>query len=98
MIKMIVEIEEDIYEQIKTHHLPDVVMNACTYAITHGTVLPEKSSEDCVSKQAVIDTIKSMQNANPSYWYSGDMVDREDLIEEINELSSVIPTEKERQS
>jgi hypothetical protein len=28
--------------------------------------------------------IESLQNANPSYWYSGDMVDREEVIEIID--------------
>ena len=29
--------------------------------------------------------IKALSNANPSYWYSGDMVEREDVLEIINE-------------
>lgn len=28
--------------------------------------------------------IKSLQNANPSYWHSGDMVDRDDVFEIID--------------
>lgn len=28
--------------------------------------------------------IKSLQNANPSYWHSGDMVDREEVLEIID--------------
>lgn len=28
--------------------------------------------------------IKSLQNANPSYWHSGDMVDRDDVLEIID--------------
>lgn len=28
--------------------------------------------------------IKSLQNANPSYWHSGDMVDRDDVFDIID--------------
>lgn len=29
--------------------------------------------------------IKSLSNANPSYWHSGDMVEREEVLEIIDE-------------
>lgn len=31
--------------------------------------------------------IKSLQNANPSYWHSGDMVDREEVLEIIDKYT-----------
>lgn len=54
--------------------------------------LEQQPSEDCVSRQAVLDEIKSMSNANPSYWNHCDVVDREDLIDSIKDLPSVTPT------
>lgn len=33
--------------------------------------------------------IKSLQNANPSYWHSGDMVDRDDVLEIIDKYMGV---------
>lgn len=51
--------------------------------------LEQEPSGDLISRQAVIDIIKSMSNANPSYWNKCDVVDREDLIDEISELPSV---------
>ncbi len=50
-----------------------------------------KECEDCVSRKAVIDEIKSMSNANPSYWNKCDVIDREDLIDGIQTLQSVTP-------
>jgi hypothetical protein len=32
--------------------------------------------------------IKALSNANPSYWYSGDMVDRDDVIEIIDKYKA----------
>lgn len=32
--------------------------------------------------------IKALSNANPSYWHSGDMVDREDVLEIIDKYKS----------
>lgn len=52
----------------------------------------QPSYEDCVSRQAVLDEIKSMSNTNPSYWATCDVIDREDLIDSIKDLPSVTPT------
>ena len=51
----------------------------------------EQQSDDCVSRQAVLDEIKSMSNANPSYWATCDVIDREDLIDNIQALPPVTP-------
>jgi hypothetical protein len=32
--------------------------------------------------------IKALSNANPSYWHSGDMVDRDDVIEIIDKYKA----------
>lgn len=34
------------------------------------------------------DEIESLQNANPSYWHSGDMVDRDAVFDIINKYKS----------
>jgi len=54
--------------------------------------LEQQPSDDCVSRQAVLDEIKSMSNANPSYWATCDVIDREDLIDNIQALPPVTPT------
>ena len=50
--------------------------------------------EELISRQAVLDEIKSMSNANPSYWNHCDVVDREDLIDNIQALPPVTPTHR----
>jgi hypothetical protein len=32
--------------------------------------------------------IKALSNSNPSYWHSGDMVDRDDVLEIINKYKA----------
>ena len=49
----------------------------------------QEPCEDAVSRQAVLDLIKSMSNANPSYTHTCDVVDREDLLDMVSELPSV---------
>ena len=56
--------------------------------------LEQQTSDDCVSRQAAINEIKSMSNANPSYWATCDVIDREDLIDNIQALPPVTPTQK----
>jgi hypothetical protein len=34
--------------------------------------------------------IKALSNANPSYWHSGDMVDRDDVIEIIDKYKAEV--------
>lgn len=54
-----------------------------------------KPCEDCISRQAVIKTIKEMPNANPSYTHTCDVVDQQDLIDSIDDLPSVTPQASE---
>lgn len=56
--------------------------------------LEQQPSEDCVSRQAVLDEIKSMSNANLSYWNHCDVIDREVLIDGIQSLPPVSPTQE----
>jgi len=56
--------------------------------------LKQMPCEDAISRQAVIDVIESMSNANPSYWNTCNVVDRGNLIDEIMELPSVTPQPK----
>ena len=53
--------------------------------------LEQEPCEDAISRQAVIDIIKSLHNANPSYWNTCDVVDRECALDEITALPSVQP-------
>ena len=57
-------------------------------------VRPQEPCEDAISRQAVLDVIKSMSNANPSYWNVCDVVDRKDLIDEVEQLLPVTPQSK----
>lgn len=50
-----------------------------------------KPCGNAVSRSEVIKTIKEMSNANPSYTHTCDVVDRQDLIDSIDELPSVTP-------
>lgn len=49
---------------------------------------------DYISRQAVLEVVKSMPNDNPSYWHTCDVIDREDTLDEIEGLPSVTPTER----
>lgn len=60
----------------------------------NNQMFSQPTSDDCVSRQAVLDEIKSMSNANPSYWNHCDVVDREDLIDGIQSLPPVTPTHR----
>lgn len=44
---------------------------------------------DCLSREEVIDVIKELPNANPSYWNKCDVIDRADLIYLFERLESV---------
>lgn len=80
----------DIMRSYDIDSIESRLMTALNMAIK---VLDQEPSGDLISRQAVIDVIKSMSNANPSYWNKCDVVDREDLIDEISELPSVKPQE-----
>ena len=48
--------------------------------------------EELLIPASVLDKIRaeieSLQNANPSYWHSGDMVDRDDVFDIINKYKA----------
>ena len=62
--------------------------NHCDYKIQK---LEQQPSDDCISRQTVLDEVKSMPNVNPTYWIICDVVDRENLIDGIQSLPSVTP-------
>ena len=49
---------------------------------------------DLIDRQAVLEVVKSMPNDNPSYWNTCDVINREDTLDEIENLPSVTPTER----
>ena len=53
--------------------------------------LEQEPCEDAISRRAVLNEVKSMSNANPSYWATCDVIDRENLIDSIKDLPSVKP-------
>ena len=46
-----------------------------------------KNCADCVLDKIKAE-IKALSNANPSYWHSGDMVEREDVLEIIDKYKA----------
>ena len=48
--------------------------------------------EEALKQESVLDKIKaeieSLKNANPSYWNSGDMVEREEVLEIIDKYKA----------
>jgi len=52
----------------------------------------ELKKNPIVIERAVLDKIKaeieSLSNANPSYWHSGDMVEREDVLQIIDKYKA----------
>ena len=55
----------------------------------------ERMTEDrAVSLNAVINILKHKPNANPSYWNTCDVIDRQDTIDDVMELPSVTPQQQ----
>ncbi len=89
-LELLKQIEKDIHVcSIESTLLDDAKSCAIHSAIEE---LEQQPSEDCVSRQAVLDEIKLMSNANPSYWTTCNVIDREDLIDSIKDLPPVTPT------
>ena len=47
-----------------------------------------------ISLNAVINILKHKPNANPSYWNTCDVIDRQDTIDDVMELPSVTPQQQ----
>lgn len=54
-------------------------------AIKEGTPLPNVKADVLDKIRA---EIKALSNANPSYWHSGDMVEREDVLDIIDKYKA----------
>ena len=73
-MKLVIDIPDYDIEQIKEcYEEHDIVESTYSY-IYHGQPLSEILDK-------IRAEIKALSNANPSYWHSGDMVERDDVLE-----------------
>lgn len=56
--------------------------------VTDETIKAIRMAIKALEQQSILDKIRAeiklLSNANPSYWHSGDMVDRDDVLEIID--------------
>ena len=50
---------------------------------------------DLIFKKDIVDIIKKMPNDNPSYWNSCDVVDSQELLDDIDNVPTIIESNKE---
>ena len=90
-MKLIIEIDEAIYNnpELITNASPeyDQILSHMAYAVKNGT--PYNPSGDCISREALKEEIQHLGNANPSYWNKCDVVDRQDVLDEIDNAQAV---------
>ena len=77
-MKYVIEISEDEYDGIvKSNYPNDQIVGELIYAVKNGKPLDAVLGE-------IRAEINSLSNANPSYWHSGDMVEREEALDIID--------------
>lgn len=76
-MKLVIEIDEARFKDIQ--RIAGVQLKS-NYFQTAEQIIA--SGSDVLDK--IKDEIKALSNANPSYWHSGDMVDRDDVLEIID--------------
>lgn len=74
-MKLIIDIPENVKAKI------DDNINACDLDIYDCVMIAVKNG---IPLDKIRAEIESLQNANPSYWHSGDMVEREEVFEIID--------------
>ena len=90
-MKLMIEVPDSFYSDLKENRI-DLGAIGCQLLldkVKNGTPLEE--CNDAISRQAAIEVIKSMSNANPSHWNNCDVIDRENTLDEIEELPPVTP-------
>lgn len=73
----------------KGYLLPNEVENTLAKAVKAAIPLPKghgRYKADVLDK--IGSEIASLSNTNPSYWHSGDMVDREDVMDIIDKYKA----------
>lgn len=77
-MKYAIEISEEEYAGIvKSNYPNDQLVGSLIYAVKNGEPLDAVLGE-------IRAEINSLSNANPSYWHSGDMVEREEALDIID--------------
>ena len=95
-MKLIIDIPEDVYTRLFDNEiaLDDVceMARALRLGIPHETVTEFADRCRECGREKVLNKIraeiKALSNANPSYWHSGDMVEREEVFDIIDKYKT----------
>jgi len=82
-VKVIIEIPKEIYERCKEYKLWSYDAETLEGAVAQGIPLDSVKAE-----------IEALSNANPSYWHSGDMVEREEVLEILDNVTNAESEDK----
>ena len=75
-IKLIIEIPKEDYKKlVNPYQHNEIWCERLKRIVINGTPLDSVKAE-----------IEALSNANPSYWHSGDMVEREEVLEIIDSI------------
>ena len=74
-VKLIIEIPKKVFEVRKMGEISPWVTVPILDAVQNGIPLDDVKAE-----------IEKLSNANPSYWHSGDMVEREEVLEILDNI------------
>lgn len=74
------QLYDDEYEEFKEEKMS--IIDYVNMYTTEGVT----TADDVLDK--IRAEIKALSNANPSYWHSGDMVDRNDVLEILNKYKA----------
>lgn len=65
----------------------DIIISAICHQ--HYTVCKETTEGDLISREALRNEIQHLRNANPSYSHNCDVVDRQDVLDEIDSAQAI---------
>lgn len=74
-MKLIIDIPEERFEGIRWAYKGSTQCDYLYRLVANGTPLDDVKAE-----------IEKLSNANPSYWHSGDMVEREEVLEILDNI------------
>ena len=84
---LIIKIDDALYNRVKEKIVTLSDIPVLCKAVDDST--PYKPSGDAISREALKKTISELPNANPSYGHKCDVVDRQDVLDEINDAQAV---------
>lgn len=92
-MELIIKISNEMFDTFKKHgimtfdNLNEYDRDMVANAIENGT--PYNPTGDCISREALKNEIQHLRNANPSYSHNCDVVDRQDVLDEIDNAQPV---------